>query len=184
MEDKELKKELGSKTILLITINSIVGSGIFFLPGIGAKTSGPASIIAWIILGLSAIYTSMFFGELVSMFPTSGGIYEFSKKAYGRFASFMIGWTAWLVGNITTAMLIVGAIQYLLPYKEFWVLKLGLCLMWVIIFNIMAYKGIKISAYMLITFAIITLAVIAAIVVSSIISIPALLSKEIILNII
>ncbi len=178
-----LKKELGSKTILLITINSIVGSGIFFLPGIGARTSGPASIIAWVILGLSAVYTSMFFAELVSMFPSSGGIYEFSKMVYGRFASFMVGWTAWLVGNITTAMLIVGAIQYIMPNDSFWLLKLGLCLMWVVIFNIMAYKGIKTSAYMLITFAIITLTVIGIIIVSSIISIPALFQHSFAINI-
>ena len=155
----ELKRVLGLPAVLLITINSIIGSGMFFLPGIAALYSGPSSIIAWVILAVIAVYTSMCFGELVSMFPTAGGIYEFSKQAYGRFTSFIIGWMAWLVGNITTAMLVVGAIQYLLPIAgvEVTIAKITISIFWVIAFNAMAYRGMKTSSFMLITFSLITL---------------------------
>lgn len=165
----ELKRVLGFKVILLITINSIIGSGLFFLPAIGAEYAGPASIIAWIILSVISIYVAMCFAELVSMFPKAGGIYEFSKQAYGRFWSFIIGWIAWLVGNITTAMLIVGAIQYILPYSTpfFIVSKMFISVAMVIIFNIMAYRGMKTSAFMLVTFAVITLSLIFILIIPS-----------------
>ncbi|MBL7050927.1 amino acid permease [Candidatus Woesearchaeota archaeon] len=158
----ELKKVLSFKVILLITINSIIGSGLFFLPAIGARYAGPASILAWIIVAIITIYTATCFAELVSMYPKAGGIYEFSKHAYGRFFSFLVGWIAWLVGNITTAMLIVGAIQYLLPYNApiFVISKIIISLLWVVIFNVMAYRGMKTSAFMLVTFAIITIGII------------------------
>ena len=47
-----LKKVLGFPAILLITINSIMGTGIFFLPAVGAGAAGPASIISWLILSI------------------------------------------------------------------------------------------------------------------------------------
>jgi len=163
------KKVLSYRTILLITINSIIGSGLFFLPAIGAKYAGPASVISWIVLSVTAIYTAMVFAEMVAMYPKSGGIYEFTKNAFGKLTSFVIGWIAWIVGNVTTAMLIVGAIQYLLPLNDITnlTLKLIISLFWVFIFNFMAYKGMKTSSFMLVTFAIITLGIILMLIIPS-----------------
>ncbi|MBT3297294.1 amino acid permease [archaeon] len=152
----ELKKVLGFKTILLITINSIMGTGIFFLPAVGAGKSGPASLISWAILSVVSIYIAMCFGELSSMFPKSGGIYEFCKQAYGRFFSFLIGWMTIIAGNVTIAMLVVGAIQYLMPVGSIW-LKIGASLIFIFVFNYIAFKGMQTSAVMLIAFSIITL---------------------------
>ena len=173
----ELKKVLGYKTILLITINSIIGSGLFILPALGAKESGTASLISWVILAIISIYVSMAFAELVGLFPKNGGIYEFAKQAYGSFPSFIIGWASWIVGNITTAMLIVGAILYLVPGNgtitifgvktTLNIVKLILCIIWVIIFNYMTYRGVKTSSVMLVTFSLITLSIIGLILIPS-----------------
>ena len=169
MAKPKLNRALNYNQILLITINSIIGSGLFFLPAIGARIAGPSSIISWIILALISIYTAMCFAELVSMFPKAGGIYEYSKKAYGKFISFMVGWTSWLISNITTSMLIVGAISYLLPFSTTMsiIVKLLISIFFVLVFNYLAYRGIKTSAFMLITFAIITLSLIVTIILPS-----------------
>ena len=107
----ELKRVLSYPVLLLIVINSILGTGIFFLPAMGAKIAGPASIISWLVLSVISIYMAMVFGELASMFPEAGGVYEFCKNAFGRFPSFLIGWLTLVGGNITIAMLMVGAIR-------------------------------------------------------------------------
>ena len=65
----QLKRVLSYRVMLLITINSIMGTGIFFLPAIGARTAGPASLMSWILLSIFAIYIAMCFAELVSMYP-------------------------------------------------------------------------------------------------------------------
>ncbi|MFH1053964.1 MAG: amino acid permease [Candidatus Woesearchaeota archaeon] len=79
-----LKKVLSYRTVILITINSIMGTGIFFLPALGAGKAGPASLISWGLMGLISIYIAMCFAELTSMYPSAGGVYEFCKHAYGK----------------------------------------------------------------------------------------------------
>ncbi len=165
----QLKRVLDFKVILLIAINSIIGSGLFFLPAIGARYSGPASLIAWLIAGLISIYVAMCLAKLNTMFPSAGGIYEYSKHAYGRFWSFIVGWLTWLVANITIAMLIVGAVEYLLPYPSlfFMSVKVGISIIFILVLNTMVYRGMKTSAIMLVTFAIITLATVIALIIPS-----------------
>lgn len=175
-EKVELDKSLGFGSILFISLASVLGSGIFFLPALGASISGPAVIIAYIILAVVFFYVALCYGELASMFPTAGGIYEFAKQAYGRFFSFIVGWIAWLVGNITTAMLTVAAINMLIPETQgiinigpvavpITLFKFFLSLFWILVFNYMAYRGLKTSAIMLITFATITLTVVSLIII-------------------
>lgn len=159
----ELKRVLSYKVILLIVINSIMGTGIFFLPALGAKYAGAASIFSWAILSVIAVYIAMCFGELCSMYPTAGGTYEFCKHAYGRFASFVIGWLTLIAGNITIAMLIVGAISYLLPFRNTFII-IFISAIFILLFNIVAYRGMKVSAVMLVTFAFITLGTLAALI--------------------
>jgi amino acid transporter len=48
------KSKLSYPVILLITINCIMGTGIFFLPAVGAREAGLFAIISWIIMGLMA----------------------------------------------------------------------------------------------------------------------------------
>ena len=43
---QQLKKEIGFKTLMLLTINAILGTGIYFLPALGALYAGPASLIS------------------------------------------------------------------------------------------------------------------------------------------
>ncbi|MAE13245.1 hypothetical protein CMO92_01655 [Candidatus Woesearchaeota archaeon] len=152
----ELQRTLSYKALLLIAINSIMGTGIFFLPALGAKLAGPASILSWILLSIMSIGIAMCFAELASMYPTSGGIYEYAKRAYGSFPSFIIGWGTVVAGNITIAMLVVGAIQYLNPAIPT-LFKIGVSLFFVLSFNYIGYKGMQTSKVMLITFAFITL---------------------------
>ena len=160
----ELKRVLGFWTILSLSVASIMGTGLFFGAAIVSIYSGNASILAWIILSIIAVYISVYFAELVSMYPKAGGIYEFSKHAYNRFFSFMMGWLAWLVGNLTTALLVVAAIDYLIPDpSQFW-LKIGISILFILILNLVAYIGIEASAFLLVIFAITAISVLLSII--------------------
>ena len=160
----ELKRVLGFWTILSLAIASIMGTGLFFGAAIGSSQSGNASILAWVILSITAVYISMYFAELSSMFPSAGGIYEFSKHAYNRFFSFLMGWIAWLVGNLTTSLLVVAAIDYLIPdSSKFW-LKISVSIIFIVALNLVAYFGIEASAFLLIIFAFIAISVPLAII--------------------
>jgi len=141
-----------------------MGTGLFFGVSIAANYSGNASIIAWAALTLIAVYISTFFAELSSAYPKAGGIYEFSKHAYSRFFSFMIGWLAWIVGNLTTALVIAAAIDYLMPSSAFW-LKIIISVFFIILLNIIAYIGIEASGIVVVIIAALSIGVVASIVV-------------------
>ncbi|MBS1267249.1 MAG: 2-phytyl-1,4-naphtoquinone methyltransferase [Candidatus Woesearchaeota archaeon] len=155
----ELKRVIGTGTILALSIGSVIGTGIFLGPAIGAGIAGNASIIAWILLSLVGLYIAACFGELVAMFPKAGGVYEFGKQTYGRFSSFIIGWVAWLVGNITTVVLIVAGVEYLLPGK-YAVLKIIISIVFLFVLNLIALLGMKESSFMVMTFSIISVLVV------------------------
>ncbi|MBR9692810.1 amino acid permease [Candidatus Woesearchaeota archaeon] len=152
----ELEKTLSFPVILIITINSIMGTGIFFLPALGAKIAGNASIISWGLMALVAMGIGLVFAELVGMFPKAGGVYEYSKQAFGHFPSFLIGWMTMIAGNVTIAMLVVGAVRYLNPGLPE-PLKILISIVFILAFNFMAYKGMQTSAVMLVAFGLITL---------------------------
>ena len=168
-ESASNKGKLGFVTILLITINSIMGTGIFFLPAVGAKVSGIFSIAAWVVMGLIGIYLSMIFAELIGLFPREGGVYEYAKESFGSFPSFILGWMTLIAAYITIAMLIVGAIKYVGPILPSSVL-IGASILFIVLFNFMAFRGLKTGAIMLITFAGITLTSVLGIIIPGLLS--------------
>ncbi|MFP4118528.1 MAG: amino acid permease [Candidatus Woesearchaeota archaeon] len=154
--------KLSFPVILLITINSIMGTGIFFLPAVGAREAGLFAIISWIIMGFIAVYFSMIFGELVSRYPKEGGVYEYAKEAFGFFPSFLLGWMTLITANITIAMLMVGAIKYVGSNLNN-IFIAGLSILFVLIFNFIAFKGLRTGKVMLLTFAGLTLTTVGGI---------------------
>ena len=161
----ELKRVLGFWTALALAISSIIGTGMFFSISIGSQLAGNGVILAWALLTLIGLYIASFFGELTAMFPKAGGIYEFSKQAYSRFTSFMIGWTAWFVGNLGVALTVVAAIDYIIPGQNAWLLKLAICIAFIILLNVIAYVGIESSAFILVIFAVITVSLIVSVII-------------------
>lgn len=163
----ELKKNIGFLTIFALLITSLLGTGIFLTTGVIISFTGTAGIISWIIMFLISLYIASCFGELVSLYPNAGGVYEFSKKAYGRFPSFLMGWTAWLVNTINTPLLIVAALKIAFPALNniYFIL---ICIGIIIFMNYIAYRGMRDSSVLLYIFAIITMAVIVAFIIEAI----------------
>ncbi len=158
------EKRLGFWTVLALAFGSIIGTAIFTGASLGANFSGNMVIISWIIISLLGVYIAACFGELVAMFPKNGGVYEYGKQAYGRFISFIMGWLAWLVGTISTALLIVAGIQFLLPPSlGIWV-QVTVSVMLVILLNLIAFIGLEMSSFVLLAFAAIMVAVIGTII--------------------
>ncbi len=155
----ELKRYFGFWGILCLSIASIMGTGLFFGAAVGAGHSGNAMILAIAALSIAALYISMYFAELASMYPKAGGVYEFSKHAYSRFFSFIMAWTAWIVGNLTNALLVVAAIEYLLPDNSKLLIKIGISILFILLLNLVAYFGVEASALLLVVFAIVSVGV-------------------------
>jgi len=61
-----------------------------------AAATGASSLVAWVIGGLTMflpLAVSVVF--LAGRYPDSGGLYAWSRRAFGPFVGFMAGWTYW-----------------------------------------------------------------------------------------
>jgi len=154
----ELKKSISFSVLVLLAINAIIGTGIFFVPGIAARIAGPASIISWILVSILALLVAACFAELVSMFPKAGGVYEYTKQAFGEFGGFMVGWISWIVANVTIAMLSIGCLEYLAVFIDMsHITKTIIALFIVALVNFVSFRGIDLSVKVLLFFSIITI---------------------------
>jgi len=61
-----------------------------------AAAAGPSALVIWLLAALGLFVPLVFSTlELASRYPDEGGIYVWSKRAFGPFAAFMTGWTYW-----------------------------------------------------------------------------------------
>jgi basic amino acid/polyamine antiporter, APA family len=161
----ELKKSWGFFSIIALTITAMVGTGMFFGTAIGARYSGNGVLIAWLILVAITTYIAACFGELIALFPKAGGVYEFSKQAYGHFMSFIIGWITWVMSTVIITVMIIAALDYLLPPDIGVYAKLGIAAGVIVLLNYVAFLGVDISGGVLIVFAVETILLFLAIII-------------------
>ena len=98
-QESLLVRGLGTWDGTLLTIGSIVGTGIFLTTSDMARVLPHPGLIllVWLAGGLLTLAGALTYGELGAMFPRAGGLYHFVKEAYGPLWGFLYGWTAFLV---------------------------------------------------------------------------------------
>jgi basic amino acid/polyamine antiporter, APA family len=91
-----LVRVMGRWTVTALVINAIIGSGIFGLPSVVARSLGPASPWAWIIGAAGNAVIILCFAEVASRFTGAGGAYLYARAAMGRLPAIVVGWLAYL----------------------------------------------------------------------------------------
>jgi len=93
----QLRRSLGLVDVALFFV--ITGSNLQWVAT--AAAAGPSSLPVWAI-GFGAMFVPLAFVviALSSKHPDEGGMYVWSKRAFGPFAGFMTGWTYW-ISNVT-----------------------------------------------------------------------------------
>lgn len=103
MMNNEIKKiGVGECTSLLV--GGMIGSAIFSLSGLTMLQAGPASVLTWIIAAAIMLIYGMLMAELSGVYPKSGGVYVFPRKAFGGKKGKFWGWIScwgYLLGNFS-----------------------------------------------------------------------------------
>lgn len=88
----QLKRSLKLWDIVLLNVTAIVGLRWISLAAVGGNTS----IVLWIV-ALMLFFVPQAFAviELTTRLPGEGGIYLWTKKAFGEFHGFLSGWCYW-----------------------------------------------------------------------------------------
>lgn len=184
LKDSTTLRKLSSGVLLFILINSILGSSLFYLPSLGVKSFGAASVISWLIIFMIAAFIMMYIGELITLHPSSGGTYFFCKRAYGRFISFLAGWLIWIAGNIGMALNLVAAAEYFIPsnYSHFFILRIVFALIWIVVLNYMAFRGIDAGVTMLVAFGMFSVVVVSMMTIPSFLHLPSIFQGSLVSN--
>src|SRR4051794_26550333 len=114
-KENQLVRAVGLKEIIALTVNGIIGAGIFALPATTAATLGAASPIAFIGAGLFMIIIVLCFAELGSRYDRTGGAYLYASEAFGGAASFIVGWM-YLLARVTSVAALSSALAGFVGY--------------------------------------------------------------------
>ena len=77
------RRSLGLIELVSLGVGGTVGSGIFVVPGIAARISGPYSLIAWVIVALSASCVLLSLSFISYRFTGSSGFYSLFESVFG-----------------------------------------------------------------------------------------------------
>ena len=83
--------------LVALTINGIIGAGIFGLPSRVYALIGTYSLIAFVACALVVALIILCFAEVGSRFDETGGPYLYARAAFQPAVAFEIGWLFWLV---------------------------------------------------------------------------------------
>ncbi len=84
MNSRELSRRLGLWDSVAIVVGTIIGSGVFIVPGSIARElpSGEWMMGIWLAAGVLSLCGALAFAELGAMLPHSGGQYVYLREAY------------------------------------------------------------------------------------------------------
>jgi len=89
----QLRREMGFWDVLLFNIAAVLGPRWIAT----AAQNGTSSISLWVIAAfLFFLPTALIIIELSTRYPAEGGLYVWSKEAFGDFHGFVAGWAYWI----------------------------------------------------------------------------------------
>lgn len=142
-DDTELARDLGFLEAYTLGLGTMIGAGIFVLPGIVAESAGPASMVSFMIGGIVALLAALSLSELATGMPKAGGSYYYVNHALGSFFGTIVGWGMWAGLMFATAFYMLGFGQYLLnqPSDALAVILAGLAMASLLV--AVNYRGVK-----------------------------------------
>ncbi|HEY9181947.1 MAG TPA: APC family permease, partial [Gammaproteobacteria bacterium] len=118
MQSTPLKRAVSRWQVVGMSMNSVIGSGVYLLPAAAAALLGPASLWAVPLAGAAVMLLALCFAEAGSHFDEPGAGYVYTREAFGEFVGFQVGWMTWLARLASAAALwnaFVQALAFVLP---------------------------------------------------------------------
>ena len=112
-----LVRAIGRWSLVALTVNSVIGSGVFGLPGTVAALLGQQSVLAVLFAGAAIGVIMMCTAEVASQFSEAGGPYLYARTVFGRLVGLLVGWTFYLAQSAAPA---ANANLFVIYLVEFW----------------------------------------------------------------
>ena len=87
--------------------------GVYSLFGFALAAGGPPMFWWYLLVGIGQMLVCLIFGEVVSQFPISGGLYPWSRRLVGKRWAWMAGWVYGCALIVTIAAVATGGAPFL-----------------------------------------------------------------------
>lgn len=105
-------KALGLPSATALVIGSIIGTGVFTMPGVMAG-AGTSSLLVLGVVAVGALLLGLMFGQLTKRIPNSeGGLYAYSRHEFGDFAGYLTAWCYWITAFAGNAAIVSSWVLY------------------------------------------------------------------------
>ena len=114
-----LVRVMGRWTLVALTLNSVIGSGIYGVPAETIRLVGTAAPLASVVAAIGMGVVIACFAEVGSQFREAGGMYLYARAAFGSLVGIQTGWMALLVrvsAHAAIASLLVTYIGEFVPW--------------------------------------------------------------------
>ena len=121
------KPRMKGRHLVMMSLGSAIGTGLFVGSGKGVAAAGPATLVAYVVAGLLVIAIMYMLGEMVAAHPDSGAFSVYTSRAMGPAAGFAMGWVWWIELVIVVAAEAIAAASTLVamwPIAPVWLLTL------------------------------------------------------------
>jgi basic amino acid/polyamine antiporter, APA family len=104
----DLTRTLRTTDVVLLTMGTVIGSGIYLVAGSVLQHTGFSTglaMLVWVVGGVLSLLGALTYAELGAMKPSAGGLYVFLRDAFGPLPAFLYGWASFAViasGSIAT----------------------------------------------------------------------------------
>ena len=87
--------------------------GVYTIFATTFAAGGPPMWWTYLLVGMGQFMVCLVFGEVVSQFPISGGIYPWARRLFGKRWAWMAGWIYGWALFVTLAAIAIGAAPFL-----------------------------------------------------------------------
>ncbi|MFG2870532.1 amino acid permease [Streptomyces sp. NPDC048338] len=111
-EGGSLRRSLSMWQLTMISIGATLGTGIFVVLGDAVPQAGPAVTLAFVIAGLTALFSALSYAELAGTIPVAGSSYSYAYATMGELVAWVCGWCLVLEYGVSVAAVAVGWGEY------------------------------------------------------------------------
>ena len=143
------KRTIGLWGVVVISLSSMLGSGLFVMPAFAAEIMGPGIWLAFLLAATVVLPGALSKSELASAMPSSGGSYVYLERTYGPLFGTISGLGLWASFLLKASFALIGFSAYMYALSAYFEIEISIrlvsvsALVLITIVNILGLKKVK-----------------------------------------
>src|SRR5271156_2281991 len=123
--------------------------GVYSLFGFALAAGGPPMFWWYLLVGIGQMFVCLVFGEVVSQFPISGGLYPWARRLVGKRWAWMAGWIYGCALYVSISAVATGGAPFfaqLLGYEPAPVITTTIAIVMIVASTLLNVSGTRLLA--------------------------------------